>query len=718
MLESRPQKRLRTYLIAFFVPLTGLPLIALSVLTYFLVGNAVNRELERRSVPELAAVSKNIDTLVRRLDKQLAEFARKDELKSALMEPTVLGDVIKPWTLNSNFEELRAYSADGNYLGEWRGKDTKRREDAWANFFGPRPLRPSEGEGRSKSQDRSRERDPAALSATQFAKSSYRFDTKNPKRLSAEFRKFLRSEDSWLLEETAVGAGNERSVWMTFFKIAVDADYRPAGFLEARLPIDEVQLKALSEYQGVDLALFSPEMSLLSASSPDVARKLSGGFGDLIEYAREAKLRGVSREVHIKGEPVEFFFTPLAPETGEPSAWIAVGLYKGDQVALRNQIIFWVAVMAALLAVLVVVLTVQISNLITKPVSDLVRAAEAVKMGEWVHPVEVDSSTEIGFLVRRFNEMAQSVQVTKRTLEVKLEELASAHTALTQTQGQLVQSAKMSSLGQLVAGVAHELNNPIAFIYSNMTQMKLHLKNVDRLDKVLADLRLKLPQAENAALAHELQDIEWDYVRKDMQDMTQSCLEGSIRVKDIVIGLRNFSRLDKGEIVEIDLNQALEDTAKLLSSQIRNRVELHWDFCQNAKLRCNSSQINQVLMNLLANAAQAIDSRGDIWVRTRIEKDEIGQEFLSLSIRDTGKGIKGENMDRIFDPFFTTKKVGEGTGLGLSIVYGIVERHRGEIQVKSIPAPAQGHGTEFVVRLPRQASQSGIGDGDGVDQAS
>jgi signal transduction histidine kinase len=166
------------------------------------------------------------------------------------------------------------------------------------------------------------------------------------------------------------------------------------------------------------------------------------------------------------------------------------------------------------------------------------------------------------------------------------------------------------------------------------------------------------------------------------------------------LGLRSFSRSDKGEVVEADINMALRNTAKLLASQIKNRVNLHWDLCEGLVLRCNLAQLNQVFMNLMANALQAIEGRGNVWIRTYTETHEGNGEQLIVSIRDDGRGIGRESVDKIFDPFFTTKKVGEGTGLGLSIVYGIVERHHGKIQVRSVQAPEPEHGTEFVVILP------------------
>jgi two-component system NtrC family sensor kinase len=361
-----------------------------------------------------------------------------------------------------------------------------------------------------------------------------------------------------------------------------------------------------------------------------------------------------------------------------------------------------------LLALFVVWLTVVLSDRFTRPIHRLVEAAERVRSGDAVQPVTLEGSNEeMAYLTERFNEMAMGVQATKRTLEAKLEELAESHDTQKQMQDQLVQSAKMSSLGQLVAGVAHELNNPIAYIYSNMVQMKSYLKGFDKLDRFFVEKKFDMKDDLRAELKKVLDEIEWSFVKNDMPDIVQSCVEGSIRVKDIVLGLRNFSRLDKGELQEHDINESLRNTAKLLGGQLKNKVHLDWKLCEPAKIRCNLSQVNQVFMNILANAAQAIDESGDILISTQwVKKRE--RDYLRICIRDTGKGIRKEYLDRIFDPFFTTKAVGEGTGLGLSIVYGIVEKHDGEISVESRCYPDPMHGTQFNLDFPKEGPRQNL----------
>ncbi|MBX9768496.1 MAG: GHKL domain-containing protein, partial [Bdellovibrionales bacterium] len=286
-------------------------------------------------------------------------------------------------------------------------------------------------------------------------------------------------------------------------------------------------------------------------------------------------------------------------------------------------------------------------------------------------------------LMNSFNRMSMRLADARTALEMKLGELEMANQELHTTQAQLVQSAKMVSLGQLVAGVAHELNNPIGFIYSNMTHLREYGDRLIRLVRIGETHPQKLKDAMIAE--------DFDYIDKDLPRLIRSCEEGARRVRDIVLGLRNFSRLDEIQIKDTDLEDGIRNTLQLLSGELKNRIQIETNFCGLPPVKCFSSQINQVFMNILANAAQAIEGSGTIRVSTtRADKMAI------ISIQDTGKGITPQHLSQIFDPFFTTKPVGEGTGLGLSISFGIIKKHDGEIQVKS----DIGKGTTFEIHLP------------------
>jgi signal transduction histidine kinase len=244
---------------------------------------------------------------------------------------------------------------------------------------------------------------------------------------------------------------------------------------------------------------------------------------------------------------------------------------------------------------------------------------------------------------------------------------------LRDTQAQLMQSEKMRSLGQLVAGVAHELNNPIGFVHANL--------------QLLDDYIAKLVEAQEA-------DGELARPRDAIQKLLVRSREGTERVKKIVQDLRTFSRMDQAELSDADLNDEIERTLGLMEPRFREGVVVERDFGEIPRVRCFPAQLNQVFMNLVMNACDAIDGRGRIRIRTRRAVEGVCLEF-----EDDGPGITADIRGRIFEPFFTTKPVGRGTGLGLSISHGIVERHGGKMHVE---CPASG-GTVFRVELPLAA---------------
>lgn len=248
---------------------------------------------------------------------------------------------------------------------------------------------------------------------------------------------------------------------------------------------------------------------------------------------------------------------------------------------------------------------------------------------------------------------------------------------LRQRQLDLVESEKMASLGRLVAGVAHEMNNPIGFIYANMYHLERY---VEKLRTALADRGSPMEE-----------DAEIDQVFEGLGKLIASCKNGAERTKKIVEDLRTFSRLHEAEFKEIDLHEAIESALTLWSGEFGKRVIVHREYGEIPPVQCYAGQVNQVLMHLLRNAGQAIADSGDVWIRTDAEEGHV-----AIEIRDNGVGIPAENLERIFDPFFTTREVGEGTGLGLSVSYGIVEQHGGTIEVES----EVGAGSAFRVRLP------------------
>ncbi len=272
-------------------------------------------------------------------------------------------------------------------------------------------------------------------------------------------------------------------------------------------------------------------------------------------------------------------------------------------------------------------------------------------------------------------------------------ELRQAYEELKWAQSQLLQSEKMASVGQLAAGVAHEINNPIGYVFSNLGHMQ---KYMDDLFVVLA----AFDRAETSitdpvildALAATKKDKDLAFLCEDMPNLLRESLEGINRVRKIVQDLRDFSRSGEHDAWEwFDLRQGLERTLSIVWNELKYKADVRRELGEIPDVFCLPSQLNQVFMNLLVNAAQAIDAHGTVTIRTWAKADQVYVE-----ISDTGCGIKAEHLNRIFEPFFTTKPIGKGTGLGLSISYGIIQKHGGEIQVESPP----GQGTTFRISLP------------------
>ena len=263
---------------------------------------------------------------------------------------------------------------------------------------------------------------------------------------------------------------------------------------------------------------------------------------------------------------------------------------------------------------------------------------------------------------------------------------------LEQTQVQLLQSDKMASLGQLAAGVAHEINNPIGFVNSNLGTLK---KYTDKIVGVLEELSRFIQKEGREELKNQFDSIKRkskiDFIIDDINSIIDESMEGTNRVKQIVLDLKNYSRVDSKKLEDYNINQGIESTLNIIRNEIKYNCEVQKELQDLPLIRCYPQQINQVIMNLLINASQAIKESGIITIKTQpIDKG------VKLEISDNGSGIPYDIIDKIFDPFFTTKEIGKGTGLGLNIVYNVIKKHGGKIDVES----KVGIGTTFTVQLP------------------
>jgi signal transduction histidine kinase len=258
-------------------------------------------------------------------------------------------------------------------------------------------------------------------------------------------------------------------------------------------------------------------------------------------------------------------------------------------------------------------------------------------------------------------------------------------------QSQLVQSEKMASLGQLVAGIAHEINNPVTFISAGVESLNTNLEEV----RQVLDIYHKLTAANVKEKLKEIEKlkekVEYKEALREINKLIESIKTGTERTTEIVKGLRTFSRLDEDVLKIANIHEGLDSTLILLRNKYKQRIEIEKHYGDIPEIECYPGQLNQVFMNILSNAIDAIDDKGTITISTVKLNDKV-----QVSIKDTGRGIPENIRTKIFEPFFTTKEVGHGTGLGLSISHGIIEKHRGSIKVIS----EVGKGSGFVIVLP------------------
>ncbi|NQZ32210.1 MAG: PAS domain S-box protein [Oceanospirillaceae bacterium] len=288
---------------------------------------------------------------------------------------------------------------------------------------------------------------------------------------------------------------------------------------------------------------------------------------------------------------------------------------------------------------------------------------------------------------------ATNISKNKRLqLELKEKNEEQLHTIehLKEARSQLVQSEKMASIGELSAGIAHEINNPIAFINSNTFTLGKYNEQLFQLIDCYRE-QLKEGLADHEKICKIEREIDYDFLRQDIREMTLESQEGLNRIKKIVADLLFFSRSNNNKFELYDLRKGIESTLSIAWHQLKNNTQIVKEFADIPEIECIPSQINQVLMNLLINASQSFADQGIITIKTIAAKDTI-----MVQVEDNGSGIEPAHLSKLFDPFFTTKEVGSGTGLGLSVSYGIIKKHRGEITVTS----ELGKGTCFTLTLP------------------
>ncbi len=325
---------------------------------------------------------------------------------------------------------------------------------------------------------------------------------------------------------------------------------------------------------------------------------------------------------------------------------------------------------------------IDLFTLLTERNRTLLQANERVRAAQ----DELAAANQL--LETRVQQRTAELAAANASLEQERQALVLSMARLEQTQGQLLQSEKMAAVGQLAAGVAHEINNPIGFISSNLSSLSNYLKKLFELIEVY-EQQSAVP---SAAILEARTRADIDFLREDVPSLLQESSDGLTRVQRIVGALRDFSHVDDGQWREADLNEGLEAALNMVGNEIKYKAQVVKELAPLPPVECIAAQLNQVFVNLLLNAAQAIEVRGVITLRSRVQ-----DESVLIEISDTGTGMSPEVKKRIFEPFYTTKAVGKGTGLGLSICWEIIQRHQARIEVDSAP----GAGTTLRLLLPR-----------------
>lgn len=286
----------------------------------------------------------------------------------------------------------------------------------------------------------------------------------------------------------------------------------------------------------------------------------------------------------------------------------------------------------------------------------------------------------------------KEIDESREKIQLALEKLGKTYEELKASQLKILQQEKMASIGQLAAGVAHEINNPLAFISSNLGTLDKYINRLVDFIQTQSEVIESLKTEDVVEKIKEKRmELKLDYVIKDVKELIEESVDGSERMKKIIHELNCFSRMDEEEYKEADINECIESAVSIVWPELKYKAILKKDYGTLSLTKCHPHQINQVIVNLLINAVNSIEEQGEITIKTW-DKDQ----SIWMAVSDTGRGISEKNLGKIFEPFFTTKDIGKGTGLGLSITYEIIQRHKGDITVKS----EVGKGTTFTIRIP------------------
>jgi two-component system, NtrC family, sensor kinase len=351
------------------------------------------------------------------------------------------------------------------------------------------------------------------------------------------------------------------------------------------------------------------------------------------------------------------------------------------------------------------------TNWLTRRIQTLITATQTLANGDFNTRIPIQNQDEVSLLAQGFNFMAEQLTLRNEKISEQVQQLETTLQKLYSTQAQLIQSEKMSSLGQMVAGIAHEINNPTTFIHGNLTYAKEYTQEILNLLQLYQQHYPNPPQT----LLTQVEQIELDFMTKDLEKIFNSMQNGCDRISDIVISLRNFSRLDESDFKRVNIHEGIDSTLMILTSRLKQQakrpeIKVIKEYDNLPPIECYPGELNQVFMNILSNAIDTLDEKTqpehtsypNPIPQINIHTQQINEDWVAIHIQDNGMGMTEEVASKIFDPFFTTKPVGKGTGLGMTVCYQIIEKkHGGKINCNSIP----GTSTEFIVQIPLKQPQ-------------
>lgn len=442
---------------------------------------------------------------------------------------------------------------------------------------------------------------------------------------------------------------------------------------------DTKQLRDLLKTYAITIEAYgNVTESLLQQTEPWTLRQ------DEILAAQQLLLTNSGGEVASTLDQLSEKLNQLIDAAQDQDQQAAISLERAS--SLRARIIVGSMLLSIAIAA---VLALYTSHAIAQPIRSVTRVAQQVtEEANFTLRAPVTTRDEVGVLAISLNQLIERIAVYTQELK--------------QAEAQLIQTEKMSSLGAMVAGVAHEINNPVNFIYGNLQYTSEYVQD---LLSLLHLYQQDYPEPTPAIQDH-LEAIDLDFLAEDLPKVLSSMKGGAERIREIVLSLRNFSRLDETGVKPVNLHEGIDNTLIILNSRLHHGIEVIKQYGDLPLVECSPALLNQVFMNLLCNAIDALelgtgkDSHLTPIPTIRIHTEALDQNWVVIKIADNGSGIPVAIQDRIFDPFFTTKEPGKGTGLGLAISYQIITQHQGKIEVISVP----GKGAEFVITLPVHSS--------------